>query len=169
MTPNCPEAGGKHKSEEHKCFHSNCPWKGKNKASPALNEISPNTSLSSEPELPLMHIKGKMQPWSRVDGCLVTLIYQKKAEQKLTTALGLKWKGEALEASFCTADLALFEGSCHARPGPSGLDEWSQRRPTALTNPIMLQAHSYSTPTLPKIYYTNLQSTYSLQGTGENR
>lgn len=35
--------------------------------------------------------------------------------------------------------------------------------------PIMLQAHSYSTQTSPKIYYTNLQSTYNLQGTVENR
>lgn len=34
------------------------PMEGKNKASPVLNEISANTSPSSEPELPLMHIMG---------------------------------------------------------------------------------------------------------------
>lgn len=35
--------------------------------------------------------------------------------------------------------------------------------------PIMLQAHSYSTQTLLKLYYTYLQSTYNLQGTVQNR
>lgn len=78
-------------------------------------------------------LRAKMQSWGSMDGCLVTLIYQKKAEQKHKTALGLRWKGEALQA-FCSP-YRLFEGSYHARPGPRVLDGWSQRRTTALTHP----------------------------------
>lgn len=104
MIPNCPEAGGKHKSE-HKCFYSNCPWKGKNKASPVLNEISPNTPPSSEPELPLMHIKGwdatlEQSGWMLGYSHVPASTRRRLNQQKHKTVLGLKWKGEALNA-FC--------------------------------------------------------------------